>query len=339
MKTVFVIGAGASKEFGLPIGDELITHIKKLLSFKFALTGEQTSGDKHIRFVIQELVSAGNIDNEDIYAAAERIKKSLSQSMSIDNFIDSQRDENVSLVGKMAIVRAIQDAERGSTLYFNRQRGQHFDLSCISNTWYEPFFKLLSEQCTKEEIEDRLSSISFIIFNYDRCFEFYMYHSLMNFYRFTENEAAKIVNRIKIIHPYGTIGKLPWGKESSIPIDFGATQNENTLIEQVESIRTFTEENEGAVDDIKDEVASAERLIFLGFSFLKLNMDLLTVKDEDYGRKSSKVYATAYGISPAGQDEIEKWIKDLYGTEFRVALSENKCYDFFSEYWYSLSFV
>ena len=47
-KTLFVIGAGASKEVRLPIGSELAEQIAKRLTFKFDF-GQLKSGD-HVLF-------------------------------------------------------------------------------------------------------------------------------------------------------------------------------------------------------------------------------------------------------------------------------------------------
>ncbi|MGB5746556.1 MAG: hypothetical protein WBM69_06215, partial [Desulfobacterales bacterium] len=135
------------------------------------------------------------------------IRDALSQAISIDNFIDAHRDNNkIALCGKLAIVRSILDAEKRSLLYFEKIRSDStINFNSIENTWYTPFFQLLTENCEKNDLKDRFETITLIIFNYDRCIEQYLYHSLQNYYGISEGEADEFVKKISIYHPYGIV--------------------------------------------------------------------------------------------------------------------------------------
>jgi hypothetical protein len=69
-KTVFVIGAGAGFDIGMPLGDTLSTLIASKLNIKFGLGGtKQESGDHEI---MQALKAIASVQKEDpnVYRAA-----------------------------------------------------------------------------------------------------------------------------------------------------------------------------------------------------------------------------------------------------------------------------
>jgi hypothetical protein len=57
-KTVFVVGAGASKEVNLPTGLELRAVIADFLNIRFADFGNQTHGDKLVMEALQNEYAA-----------------------------------------------------------------------------------------------------------------------------------------------------------------------------------------------------------------------------------------------------------------------------------------
>jgi hypothetical protein len=118
--TVFVIGAGASKEANLPTGYELKSKISKLLDIRFSHGYQQTSGDYVITDALRRLVLNSDGRSGDINPylhEAWHIRDALPQAISIDNFIDAHRDnDKIALCGKLAIVRSILDAEK--TVFF-----------------------------------------------------------------------------------------------------------------------------------------------------------------------------------------------------------------------------
>jgi hypothetical protein len=58
----------------------------------------------------------------------------------------------------------------GEIARFNHER--------VKNTWYLPFFQLLTENVRKENMNTVFDNVSFVIFNYDRCIEHYSYHAI-----------------------------------------------------------------------------------------------------------------------------------------------------------------
>jgi len=58
--TVFIVGAGASKEVNIPTGYELKDVISQLLDIKYDTVDRQISGDHTIAYALQEHVKGQN---------------------------------------------------------------------------------------------------------------------------------------------------------------------------------------------------------------------------------------------------------------------------------------
>ena len=136
----------------------------------------------------------------------------MSEAQSIDTFINSREgDKYIELVGKLGILRSIFREERNSDLWFEPINIRDtIDFKKVRNTWLPKFRKFVCDGVTKDKVADRLKKITLIIFNYDRCVEHYLVHSLRNYYGIEEKEAIEIFNALTIIHPYGVVGPLPW---------------------------------------------------------------------------------------------------------------------------------
>ena len=115
INTVFVIGAGASKEANLPTGNELKSKIATLLGMV------QKGGEDIVEALRISTLNDGSADIKPYLEAARHIKDALPLAISIDNFIDAHRNNNkIALCGKLAITLSILDAERRSLLNFKK---------------------------------------------------------------------------------------------------------------------------------------------------------------------------------------------------------------------------
>ena len=139
---------------------------------------------------------------------------------------------------------------------------------------------MLTENCQKEDIKQRFKFVTLIIFNYDRCIEHFLYHALQLYYKLNETEAAELIKQINIYHPYGNVGTLPWDN-SVDSIQFGSDVNAQKLVKLAKNIKTFTEGTDpefSQITEIHSQVELASRVVFLGFAFHKLNIELITPK-------------------------------------------------------------
>ncbi|RFC34253.1 MAG: hypothetical protein DID91_2727702388 [Candidatus Nitrotoga sp. MKT] len=140
-KTVFIVGAGASKEVCLPIGKELKQMIVSSLSWD--------SNNEVEDVLIRVALSINLVTIPESYTACQHICESMSQSISIDNFLDQNKgDKVIELCGKLAIVRTILRAESTSLLFIsNPKTGMNF--ASLEDTWFTGFWKLLTENCSR----------------------------------------------------------------------------------------------------------------------------------------------------------------------------------------------
>lgn len=346
--TVFIIGAGASKEANLSTGEELKDKISTLLDIRFDTWGERVKkGDVKVAGAFRKHAQLPNglMGNLNPFLdAAWHIRDAMPLAESIDNFIDDHKENDlIALCGKLAIVRSILMEENQSLLFpRNRQTNQTIDLSSLNKTWYPQFFKLLIGNCEKQNLIQRFKNVTLIIFNYDRCVEQFLFHALKIYYKINDDAAAKLISSLNIYHPYGKIGTLPWENRIGF-IDFGATPSADNLLTQSRQIRTFTEGVDPSSSDIveiRNHIINAPRLVFLGFAFHPLNMKLLEHEESSEKKKSpfTHSYATTFGISDSGKEVVRGRIGRLNSSGNDISMVNKSCADFFNEFWMRLSF-
>lgn len=343
-KTVYIIGAGASFEVGLPVGNSLKDEIAKMLKMEFE-HGSWKGGNYDLYQAIRSYTNNNNKELNEYIQACRHIRNNMPLAISIDNFIDSERENGkLSLCGKIGIVDSILKAERRSKLYFDRYKSSpNFNFSVLENTWYLPFFRTLSENCRAEDLAERFSSITLVIFNYDRCIEHFLHNALMTYYRLSELTAAEVMSSLTFIHPYGTVGSLQWqDRASSTVMEYGGEIKTHQLIEYAQRIRTFTEgAHSESMGILKTNMKYAERIVFLGFAFHRLNMELLSLTDVDRYENPAEIhcYATAFETSKSDQESISSSVSHLYKGDLKINIENMTCSKLFSDYSRSLGYV
>lgn len=346
-RTALIVGAGSSAEFGLPVGSKLKERIAQLLDIRFEHGSRQISGDPTICDALRQVVQQEQPPSRDINPhlhACLRIRDAMPQAMSIDHFIDAhQGDNRVELCGKLAIVCSILEAEKESHLYVDpltSHRSPRFE--ALQLTWFNSFFQLLTENCKAPELEKRFAGLTLIIFNYDRCIEHFLYHALQNYYSITAEQAALLLTKLGVFHPYGSVGLLPWqGRDGSVY--FGAEVDAKTLLGLAQKIRTFTEGTDPArsdIDHIRWGFFESQIILFLGFAFHRLNLQLLSAEGVTHVNPGeTKYFGTAWGLSDSDCSEIRTELSALGGVRPEQIYLRNglTCAKLFGEYWRSLS--
>jgi hypothetical protein len=352
MKTVYVIGAGASAEVGLPVGESLKKTISKFLNFKFegSIANTLKSGNATIYDAIKLHTKDNAADDDEksnIIRAGRLISDSLPLARSIDNFIDNHRDnEQIAFCGKLAIVYAILEAERNSELYFDEYKGNaNINFERISTTWYVAFFKTLTENCHIDDLSERLKNITLIIFNYDRCVEHFLYNAFKIYYNCDDSKATQLLESIEIYHPYGSVGALPCLDKGSNSIQFGANIKLHNLLDLVQKIKTFTQGTDpksSEINNIKNCIDWMDRIVFLGFAFLDLNMELITSEARKKLRIRTHTFATTYKFSNYNVKKINSQIASLISSTSSssppIQTSNATCAELFRDYSKGLSF-
>lgn len=346
-KTLIIVGAGASNEANLPTGAELKKKIASILDIRFENGYRQSSGDYLVCQALREAIKNENPDARDINLhlhAAWRIRDAMPQAISIDNFIDAhQGDNKLELCGKLAIARAILEAERNSHLFIDPNKpSARLHYPSLEDTWFNFFIQLLTENCTIDRLEERLSTIALIVFNYDRCIEHFLYHSLHNYYGIDWTQTETLVKKIQIYHPYGTVGSLPWygGKYS---IEFGAETNAKQLFLLASQIKTFsegTDPDSSDITEIQNRLVESQIVLFLGFAFHRQNLGLITPPTNAHSSPDGVSYfGTAIGISKSDCEVLLSDLMKIGGAKREKIAIRNDltCAKLFQEYWRSLS--
>lgn len=299
--TVLVLGAGSSKKFGLPLGDELREYIAKDLNIRFddfsrrLKNGSATIVEALRLLVRKEDGGSGDINHH--RAAAVQISGAMGLSSSIDEYIERHRNDTFRAdCAKLAIAKAIVEAERGSTLYTDPNRNNGRPNPSADQSWLAMFFRDITRGLEKTDLKNAFRNIYIINFNYDRCVEHFVNYWLQQVYELNALEAVEIVRTLRIYHPYGSLGELAYQNASS-NIPFGAEVTAHRLIHMAKRIRTYSEarEDDAALSYAHTKISQAESLIFLGFGFLQQNLELLAVPPSNT-RDSLTYYASTTGI-------------------------------------------
>jgi hypothetical protein len=312
-KNVIVVGAGASKEYGLPTGAELARSIATIADIRFDDSGARlSSGDGQIVSTLR-LLSArkgdGKRDINPFLHAAWRIRDNMSLAPSIDNFLDTHREDQILVdFGKLAICHAIQMAESNSSLQVDHtQRNPTIDFHRIRETWLVQLFKLLVAQRTFDDFLVALSQITFVSFNYDRCIHQFFYFASTSYFALDHDSQSRLLSTLRVLYPYGTIGSFD---ARNFRTNFGQVIYQETLSEASRQIRTFTEGTESdRIQEIRKEVEGSEILMFLGFGFLPLNMQLL-FQDQQF--RPIRVLGTGKGLSKDSIAEVELELAGIF---------------------------
>lgn len=334
-KTVFIVGAGASKEFGLPTGDELKKQISNKIDIRYSNGYSLSNGDPQIAEAVKEKVRQdGGRDPNPYYAAGRQIAAALPQAISIDNFLHThQSDDRIRLMGKMGILQSILEAERSSPIFCRTNRNERIQFGSLTDTWHTTFCKMATEGVDLDAVDGIFENVGFITFNYDRCIEHYLSQALVNYFGIQDSRSQEIVSATDIIHPYGQVGHLPWQNKSS-SVDFGAELRQSSIVELSDQIRTFTErvEDEAVMSRMHRLLANAEVVVFLGFSYGDMNMELLRTRKDT----PTRVFGTSLGMSEPNAAVSQRDIRVAVDGAAHMAdihLASLTCNELLHAYW------
>lgn len=287
-QTLFILGAGASRAYGYPTGNQL----RKIIIEDFA--------DYYQKYVLDHEKSDDvDFEIEDIKNFSVKFDKSRSEM--IDYFIAKNRTGSSKHLGKLAITLSIIDAEIESA-----------KKSCISHDeddWFPYLFqKMTSNILSYDRVTEIVNNkVSFITFNYDRSVEHFFSEAIKYNYETDEATVVKLINQLKIIHVFGRLPLLTveCNDSKKIRSAYGTTPKKSYIVKAHNSIKTLHERQELDKQFIADEIKKADRIFILGFGFADENLSLLNFRNNII--KYVEVYATSYLMS-------EKKIQSLTNT-------------------------
>lgn len=315
-QTVFIVGAGASAEYDLPVGAQLATTISNKLNVLYDDFGRTLkNGDKDLWNQINQVHQN---EEQQYQAAAWLIRDGVLLSNSIDDFLDVHRDNSRAiLVGKAAIVRSILEAERKSKLYFdNSDRSNRMPIAKAEKTWLVKLMRVLGRGVPLSEANTIFKNVSFIVFNYDRCIEHFFFNALKHLYNIDDRASSEIMKTLRIYHPYGKVADLPYEERGGI--GFGGSPHglQAPYVSLSQRIRTYTEQidDRDEIEIMRQELVNAENIVFLGFAFHDQNLRLIKPQ---IALEQKEIYGTAFGMSDNDINVVKYQLSQFYLQKIR----------------------
>lgn len=243
-------------------------------------------------------------------AAMRRIRDGIVTKESIDDFVHEWGEMPfLADVAKSIIAQCIASAEAGTTLAdlttptrtddYGRERlmtnsapDRAGILASLRNTWLGRILRYHNSSANRRSFVEALKDTSFVVFNYDRCVEQYLWHHLTTALAVPAEDAREVLSSLPILHPFGSIGQLP---ELGGHHPFGA-DDARYISGAPTRIRTYTESADGLVGErVAALMETADKIVFLGFAFHQQNLKLLFPKERD---RPAEIWGTCLGLRP-----------------------------------------
>lgn len=336
-KTVVILGAGASHDLGIPLGNSLIDHIitnHRNINYTNAVRRIIYNNREDIRhqgmldqlppgiakFINgnPELILRENDNNISSWTS------DLHNVESIDQYLSYRKE--ISLLGKLSILLTLsqfENPEKFAEVASGKPEGPKWT---VNRTWYNLLWNtIISNNPDLRQIKEILSQMHFVTFNYDRSLEAFLLKSIKAIYPNADIKSSDL----PITHIYGSLGSLDpeainyreYSKLDYRNLYMPSTNSkmEYSIDHQSHNAVPFKEmdqkifqlalgiETYGKVFDsvkaqaIQHMIKMAEYTYVFGFSFHPQNMDILFSKEKaDEGGTFAKgcIDGTCLEMSP-----------------------------------------
>ncbi len=284
--TVFILGAGASKHYHFPTGNELKEIIRKGLSEEGRWLLEGSEQFPAFSSKIRELVTT--LDRS---------------GLAIDDHLASH--PGLQEVGKYLIAKIILAKEVEENLH--------------RDGWYVDLWQRLWPG--KRALENLAgSTVAFITFNYDRSLEQSLFVKACNSYDASNRKSiAEQLKGIPIVHVHGQLGALDWqdyldGMDQKL-YESPSKPEEVFKCSQYIKIVDETAASSGEYMKAKELVEKAEIIHFLGFGYHAENLQRLRVGS----LRAEKVSGTCLNLDLKRRPEVAgKSDKNQFGREIEL---------------------
>lgn len=293
-KTIFILGAGASKPFGMPLGHELIEIIK----------GTNITNDKYKEILDAIKTAFNRIEESDPHADYSKRLGQMQDLLSrwptketFDFFLLNNRQFNKT--GKAFIA---------FTFYFLSNKNSIFNSYNVQN-WYNTLWGYLHSEDFENFLEQPLKIYTF---NYDFTLDYFLLNSIDAKYNMGYLDMRLLEEKCKTIMPihiYGSMGKV---SELHNMKKFEIGQHDHNRDDYSHYFNDATNQihliNERATTNIFNEinnyVLEGYRVVFLGFGFDEQNLKNLRL--DEWRANNCNVIGTAFGLSNHEFTKISK---------------------------------
>jgi hypothetical protein len=269
-----ILGAGASNNYGLPIGTGLV---KDILSNVDAASDE-----------LSMIARVSGQSSERLKAFRQNLEQS--QISTIDSWLEKNPDFRP--IGKMAVCTAILLRE---------------DLTNLAGDWYGTLWNRMTNGLNTLADFRSLNKLRIITYNYDRSLEYFLYGAIQGTYGASPQEAAEAVQHMPIVHIHGMSGKPDWFNEGAPEgkCPYGVMeamghaevwQKAAMIYEQIhlafESQDPVKQHMSGPALTVRSYMEGAEEIHFIGFGFHRQNLEKIRI---GYDRPNQGIYGLYRG--------------------------------------------
>lgn len=279
MNTTIILGAGSSCEYGFPLGLKLVQDIIDGASSKATTLAQGSPLHPEVRF---------EVDLQTRFADKLR----LARPQSIDSFLSEHPE--FQKVGKKIIFEKILNYEANSTF---RLFQEDYCYTKILNA------------VRKSKIDDlQKVKLKIITFNYDRSLSHFLKVRLdASYLNPGEKVSEFITNSLETVHVYGRIGALPWEESQEPKVHYGEDMNQSRVHGHVENLKLIGESRteDSSLRKAIDHILWADRIIFLGFGYLRENLEILDFLNISKGKQ---IFGTGFDLSDPEMVDVAKRI-------------------------------
>lgn len=307
-KTVFILGAGASKPYGFPTSVELSNEVISN-SFQLVKSIYRKNGitDKFFREKEREYK---------IFFLSKFEEANKSRSISIDDFISKENNSIGRNKALKLMIHCLMRFEEGS-------------IERNYSDWIELFIDRISQGVKSlvenGKIDDNLSNVKIITFNYERSFEYFLLKRLSETYP----QKAKLFLRLftnNIVHVYGSIGKiLDSYLERDINggfCDYGYFADDVGLDIIIQNIKLIYDERMDSDAKIKEFLKDVDQIFFLGFGYDGFNVNNLSL------RLIENQEVVIYGTVKGKVEHIDNIKQLIHNQNDKITIDRILLYDF-----------
>ena len=331
-KTAFIIGPGAAAELHMPGPAETLERIAQALDFSRASANQLTRDAAAILRHVGKLAERTRKTEEQLYRAAQRIHQAAKIGRTVEGLIEQNNDDPlVEAFGKLALAVFTLQSEQRSSVRATPQAHSALPLQ-TGDYWLLELGRLIVSGLPRSRLEQGLGDITIISLGYDRAVEHFLPFALTTAYGMTLQEAQRIIAaRLKIYHPYGSVGRLPWQAGDQPDVDWGneAPWNMAALSAQLKT-QDQAMADRAAIAPMRAAVAATQRLVFLGCEISPQMLDLLVDSSLSH---NPDVIATTQGLTGANRAAALRMLRRKTGTERddKLILAEGRCLDVFRD--------
>jgi hypothetical protein len=264
--TTLILGAGASKEYGYPLGSQLIKDIVELDVSEYIKKPKELEIARHWQIQLRN-----------------------AQRPSIDDFMNRNPVISANLRPLM-LIKMLEYENEAALFKLNESH------------WYQTFFGPL----IGAEIEDtkaNFEKVKVLTFNYDRSLEYYLMRQLQSCHQISEASAFGLLKNLEIIHVYDRLHPFPEETDDidMMKLQYGPDKNRDSQEAVFESatklakhrIKTCFEPSPYS-EKCHSILSNSRNILFLGFAYHENNLKALNYNFRD--GKEKRLYGTCLGM-------------------------------------------